>query len=226
MRAAPSTIRRVSVKLPPMSDNRMHPALVERLAELAGDIPLAEAFVAVDARGPDDLPAVIRYIVVRRRAEGTVPRQIPISNRRGVPDWLCTLASEPLPDARAHAAWPATLLESPLELEPNPFMRMYLALALRARYSLTPPRRWPWIIQLMRIVVLATMIWLAAQGAGRGVALLVALVAGGWMLVATPHVSERIARAFAVLTFNDALEDALDDIAPPDESLSRPSAAP
>lgn len=204
----------------------MHPALLERLAELAGEIPLAEAFAAVDARGPDDLPAVMRYIVLRRRAEGTVPRRIPISNRGGAPDWLYSLASEPTPDVRRGEAWPESLLESPLEHEPNPLMRLYLALALRARYSLTPPRRWPWFIQLMRVLVLVLMVWLSAQGAGRGIALLVALVAGGWMLVATPHVSERVARALAILTFNDALEDALADNSPPDESLSRPSTAP
>ncbi|MEJ2678893.1 MAG: hypothetical protein P8174_07450 [Gemmatimonadota bacterium] len=209
-----------------MSDTRIHPALLERLNEMAGGIPLAEAFAAVDARGPDDLPAVMRYIVVRRRAEGTVPRSIPISNRRGVPDWLCSLAGEATPDSRRSATWPETLLESPLEREPNPFMRLYLALALRSRDSLTPPRRWRWFIQVLRLLVLVLMVWLSDQGAGRGIALLVALVAGLWMLVATPHVSERIARAVAVVTFNDALEDALDDDVPPDDSLSHPSTAP
>jgi hypothetical protein len=209
-----------------MSDTRLHPVLLERLAELAGGIPPAEAFAAVDARGPDDLPAVIRYIVERRRAEGTVPREIPISNPRRPPEWLFSFAGEPSPDMRRGADWPASLLESPLEREPNPFMRLYLALALRSSDSLTPPRRWRWFIQLVRAVVLVAMVWLAAQGAGRGLAVLVALVAGGWMLLATPHVAERVAHAVALVTFNEAVHEALGDGAPPDESLSRPSTAP
>lgn len=209
-----------------MSDTRMHPALAERLAELAGAIPLAEAFAAVGARGPDDLPAVIRYVVARRRAEDAVPRQIPISNRGGVPEWLHAFAGDETPDARKGASWPETLLQSPLEGEPNPLMRLYLALAMRGPDTLTPPHRWPWFIQVVRFLLLVLLVWLSAQGAGRGIALLVALVAGSWMLVATPHVSERVARAMAVLAFNDALEDALADGSPPDESLSRPSPSP
>lgn len=202
----------------------MHPALTERLAELAGGIPLAEAFAAVDARGPDDLAAVIRYLIERRRAEDTVPRQIPISNRSHPPTWLFTLAGESTPDARQGAGWPASLLESPLEREPNPLMRMYLALAMRGRATLTPPRRWAWFIQVVRLVVLALLIWLAARNAGHGPARLVALVVGAWMLLATPHVAERVAHAVAVLAFNDALRDALGGDMPPDESLSGPSA--
>lgn len=204
----------------------MHPALTERLAELAGEIPLAEAFAAVDVRGPADLPAVIRYLIERRRADDTVPRPIPISNRRHPPTWLFTLAGEPTPDARQGAGWPASLLESPLEREPNPLMRMYLALAMRGRATLTPPRRWAWFIQVVRLAVLGLLIWLAARNAGHGPALLVALVVGAWMLLATPHVAERVAHAAAVLAFNDAVQAVLEDDMPPDESLSPPSAAP
>ncbi|HKJ92470.1 MAG TPA: hypothetical protein VJ957_04835 [Longimicrobiales bacterium] len=210
-----------------MPDARMHPALLERLAELAGDITPAEASAAVHARGPQDLPAVMRYIIERRRAQGTVPREIPISNRRTAPEWLFNLAGQPPPDARRAARWPASLLQSPLEREPNPFTRFYLAVACRASATLgLPTSGWRWFIQLVRLVLLGFMVWLSAHGAGTGLAVLVALVAGGWMLLATPHVADRVGAAIAVATFNDALEAALAEDEPPDESLSPPSVRP
>lgn len=193
---------------------RIHPALLERLAELAGDAALLEAaFLQVRPEGPHDLPDLVADIIARRRATmDAPPRRIPISTD-APPDWLLRFAGAGDEEERraARSAWPASERRSPLEMEPNPVMRFYLALALRAGHAFgLPHRRWPGFIHGARVVLLAAVVWLVLTSTHGALALLVLAVAGAWMLLGTPHVQERLLAGAAVADFNSALDRALE----------------
>lgn len=194
--------------------NPIHPVLLERLSELAGDAGLLEAaFLHVRPEGPHDLPDLVADVIAKRRATmDAAPRRIPISTG-APPEWLRRFAGEGDAEERraALADWPASERRSPLELESNPVMRLYLALALRAGHAFgLPHRRWPAFIHGTRVAALAAVVWLVLTSTHGALALLVLAVAGAWMLLGTPHVQERLLAGAAAADFNSALDGALE----------------
>lgn len=194
---------------------RIHPALLDRLTDLAADAALVQAaFAAVRPTGPEQLPDLVRNVIERRRAAGTAPtRQIPATaGGSAPPDWLCRLAGEPDAEERRarRGTWPASERRSPLELETNPVLRLSVALVFRAEAAFGLPRRaWPAFVHIVRWAGLAVAFLLVLSWTHVGLALLVLGVGGVWMLLDSPHVGERVAAAAAVAEFNDALETVL-----------------
>ena len=196
-----------------MPPTPIHPALLERLSALAGDPGILEqAFARVRPRGRADLPDLIARIIELRRDAGRAPeRHIPTRDTSAPPEWVFQLAGEPDPESRRAAPWPASERVSPLDRPLNPLLRLYIALAFRARMSFSlPRRRWPLMVHVLRALALLLLVWVVLSSTHPGIAILVLAVAGLWMLYATPQVGERVREAAAIADFNEALDRALE----------------